>query len=106
HTYIPLLASLTLFAPTLHATVVISPSAGFSITWDGNDGDNFNAANPAPVPANLATGAGATPFASSELGLGIHLTSTLNDGLYGNSNSWIGNDVPGTPFAGINLGGA
>jgi hypothetical protein len=96
----------------LRADMVVTPSAGFSVTWDGNDGDNFNPASPAPVPANLSTGAGAAPFSSSDLGpeLGIqfHVVANLNDGLYGNSNSWIGGNLPPgvpAPFAGVKLGG-
>ena len=93
------------------AGIVITPSAGFSVTWDGNDGVNFNPASVAPVPANLSTGAGAAPFSSSDLGpeLGItfHVAANLTDGRYGNSNSWIGGNLPpGAPaFAGVALGG-
>ena len=60
------------------------------------------------VPANLAIGA--TPFASSslgpEIGVAFHVASNLNDGLYGNSFSWIGGDTNPfpLPFAGIDLG--
>jgi hypothetical protein len=101
------LALLALPAP---ADVVITPADGFSITWDGNEGDNFDEANPAPVPPNLSTAPAAFAFASSDLGpeLGIpyHITENLNDGLYGNANSWIGGGgFAGAPFAGISLGG-
>lgn len=95
----------------LSAAVVITPSAGFSLTWDGNEGDHFNAAESAPVPANLATGGSATPFTSSDLGpqlnIPFHRAVNLNDGLYSNGNSWIGgDDFPGAPYAGISLGGS
>ncbi len=57
-------------------------------------------------PDNLAPQNGATAFATSELGGGTyaaHQTEHLNDGIAGNSNSWIG-DGP-ADFVGINLGG-
>jgi hypothetical protein len=100
------LTSLLTLPAALHATVVITPSAGFTLTWDGNDGVGFNPASPAPAPANLANAPGATAFTSSDLGplLGIpfHVAANLNDGLYGNSNSWIGGDAP-NPYAAIRL---
>lgn len=106
-TLLPLLGLLA-WPAALPASVVITPSAGFNITWNGNEGDHFNAADPAPVPANLATAAGAAAFASSdlgpELGLAFHVSSNLNDGRYGNANSWIGGSFTGAPFAGISLG--
>ena len=102
------LLGLLAWPAALPASVVITPAAGFNITWNGNDGDHFNAADPAPVPANLATGAGASAFTSSDLGpelsLAFHVSSNLNDGRYGNSNSWIGGNFAGAPFAGISLG--
>jgi hypothetical protein len=54
---------------------------------------------------NLATGTGATAFAKdvSSFG-GVHQISELNDGVFGNSNSWIGGSDPS--FAGINLNGS
>lgn len=104
-TALPLIAAVLLMPlPLLQADVIITPSAGFIVVWDGNEGDHFSPANPAGVPANLANGAGAAPLASGELGLGVHLTSCLNDGLYGNSNSWIGADGNSPAFAGIALG--
>ena len=74
--------------------VVITPAAGFTIAWDGNNG-GFNSPNAGAGPSdNIAlTGHGTVPFASSDLGplLGIpfHVAANLNDGLYGNSHSWI-----------------
>lgn len=76
------------------------PAPGFQITWDGNDGAHFDP-NPPPagavVPDNFALASnGATAFSSSDLGtqLGIpfHVAANLNDGFYGNSNSWISSD--------------
>jgi hypothetical protein len=90
-----------------HAEIVVTPSAGFTLIWDGNDGDGFNPESPAPVPVNLANTQGATPFTSSDLGpligINFHVAANLNDGLYGNSNSWIGGDA--NPFAAIRLNG-
>ena len=59
-----------------------------------------------PVPANLATAAGATAFAKDVFaggGAASHQIDHLNDGLYGNTNSWIGNSA--NTFVGIDLNG-
>ena len=86
----------------------MTPSQGFTLIWDGNDGDGFNPESPAPVPVNLANAPGAIPFTSSDLGplLGIpfHVAANINDGFYGNANSWIGGNTP-TPYAAIRLNG-
>lgn len=101
-------AALAALTVPLAAQVVVTPSDGFTVAWDGNDGDGFNPESPAPVPPNLANAVGAEPFTSSDLGplLGIpfHVAANLNDGLYGNSNSWIGGNAP-QPFAAIRLPG-
>ncbi len=88
--------------------VEIVASAGFEITYDGNDGDFFDQ-NPPPAgalaPPNLAQNG--TAFGSSEFdGGGIHLIANVNDGFYGNSNSWIANFSAGdpNPTIGIDLG--
>lgn len=104
-TFAGLLALLPMLPPALHAAMVITPSAGYILTWDGNEGDNFSAAEVAAVPANLATAPGASAIASGELGLGIHVTTALNDGRYGNSNSWIGGEGNSPAYAGIAIGG-
>jgi len=59
----------------------------------------------ATAPMNLARQAGASPFVIDSLaGFPIHDYLHLNDGAYGNNNSWIGNS--GSPgYAGIRLGG-
>jgi len=59
----------------------------------------------APAP-NLATEPGAAAFALNSLaGYPIHDIANLNDGIYGNNNSWIGNS--GSPgFAGVRLVGS
>ncbi|MBI4584313.1 MAG: hypothetical protein HY717_09860 [Planctomycetes bacterium] len=59
-------------------------------------------------PNNLATGPQAVPFAIdalADIGFDVHRIERLNDGIYGNTNSWIGNT--GNPgFAGLSLGGS
>jgi hypothetical protein len=87
---------------------VISPQPTFQIAWDGSDGDFFSPANPALAPANdaLATN-GVTAFGSSQYGAGVHLISNINDGRYGNSNSWLANFPAGdpNPYIGLNFNG-
>lgn len=99
---------LPLAVPSARADLQITPADGFTLTWDGNEADYFTADEPAPVPANLSLAAGSTAITSSDLGplLGVnfHVAGNLNDGLYGNSNSWIGGNAL-NPFAGITLGG-
>ncbi|MEX2213329.1 MAG: PEP-CTERM sorting domain-containing protein [Phycisphaeraceae bacterium] len=88
------------------AVLHIVAAPGYTITWNGNDGANFSPANPALVPANLATGA--TPIANSQFGAN-HLIVKINDGHYGNFDSWIANAVDvnnpnpgiGVVFAGL-----
>ncbi len=114
---IPLfLALATVLPATSQAGVTLIPSPGFEIAWDGNDGALFDP-NPPPggavVPSNLAlVGNGGTSFSSSDLGpqlgVGFHIAANLNDGIYGNSNSWISGDADpgGAPAeAGVTLGG-
>ena len=63
---------------------------GFTLTWNGNQGDFSDDSAQAEAPKNAAlANEGTVAFGSSELGLGIHLINRVNDGLYGNSNSWI-----------------
>jgi hypothetical protein len=112
-TLLLVLASLLLAsARSADATLVILPASGFNITWDGNDGDNFDP-NPPPggaiVPNNLALASnGATAFSSGDLGpslgIGFHIAANANDGLYGNANSWIG-DGPSPGSIGIDISG-
>ena len=91
--------------PPPPAPFTITAAAGFSVAWDGNDGDHFQATPPAIVPDNAALASkGTTPFTSSDLGFGIHVVTAVNDGLYGNANSWIGAAASGD-YAGVALGG-
>ncbi len=104
------------FVPPAGATapLAITPAEGFSIAWDGNDGEFFDDIEPPDgslVPANAALEEnGGVSFSSSdlgpEIGVDFHAVHNLNDGYYGNSNSWIGgDDDPYAPlqFAGIAL---
>jgi hypothetical protein len=92
----------------------IVSAAGFHIAFDGNNGDHFDPAAPpegAKVPNNAALAAnGATAFSGSdlgpELGIAFHVAANLNDGYYGNANSWIGGAFDGQQFAGVALGQA
>lgn len=94
--------------------VTIVSAVGHVVTWDGNDGDHFDPAPPpagAAVPNNLALASnGAIAFSSSdlgpELGLPFHVKANLNDGIYGNANSWIGGSSnPAGLFGGVALDG-
>ena len=100
-------------APPTPPAVGITPAAGYTIAWDGNDGQYNNPAVGAAPPDNRAlASAGTIPFTSSDLGPAIgvpfHRAVNLNDGLYGNANSWIPDFIGGdaNPFAGLNFGGS
>jgi len=91
------------FASRAEAGFLITASPGYTITHDGSDGDFFGQ----PVPDNLALASnGGSPFSDGDLQPGgpFHFTSRLNDGIYGNSNSWISDDdTPDVSFAGVAL---
>lgn len=108
-------ASCLCFQGIALADLSITPAEGYNVTWDGNDGDHFDATPPesgALVPDNLALAAnGATAISSGELGpelsIDFHQTHNVNDGFYGNSNSWIGGSNDLDPwFVGVDLGGS
>ena len=92
--------------------IITTPESGLSITWDGNEGLFFDPEAPplqvgAPDNAALAVN-GATAFGSSEYGFVVHQISNVNDGYYGNSNSWLGSLTAGVdpaPFIGIDFAG-
>ncbi len=97
-----------LTAGTRSANLVITAGSGITVGWDGNDGVNFSAADPAVVPANLALGA--TAISSSDLGpelsIPFHRALNLNDGFYGNNKSWIsGTADTVSPFGGVTFTG-
>ncbi len=86
--------------------IVTTASAGYSMAWDGNDGQFFSATG-ATVPNNIALASnGSTAIVSGELGpqIGVpfHVGANLNVGRYGNGNSWIGADnAPPVAYAGV-----
>ena len=100
-------AFLAVGANAASPRVVITPSAGFTILWDGNNGGFSTPDSPAPAPDNAARAASAVAFGSSEYGQGVHTIAHVNDGFYGNSHSWI-SDFTGTtdldPFIGVAFG--
>ena len=71
--------------------IEFTADGNYAITWDGNDGDFFSAASGARCPDNAALASnGSVAFGSSELDFGgAHLIRKVNDGLYGNTYSWI-----------------
>ena len=91
----------------------IVSAAGFNIAYDGNNGDHFDVAGPpdgAKAPDNAALAAnGATAFSGSdlgpELGIDFHVAGNLNDGFYGNSNSWIGGEFQEAQYGGVAFSG-
>jgi len=95
-----------------NAEVTVQPGSMF--TWDGIDGPLEESG---VVPDNLSTEQGATAFAIDTGHNPPHTIPGLNNGEYGNSNSWIGVataeiDVDGdgegdveTTFAGIDFAG-
>ena len=93
--------------------LVIEAEPGWSIIWDGNDGDHFDPVaweeGGAQVPDNLALASnGGIPFGSSELDparFAFHVLPSLNNGTYGNQSSWISADGDEDKFVGIDLGG-
>ena len=97
--------------PVPEGAVDIYEEEGFVVTWNGNQGDFFNASAQAKAPKNAAlANEGTVAFGSSELGLGIHLIRHVYDGLYGNSKSWISSlGLGGEPgeqdeFVGLSFG--
>ncbi len=89
--------------------LALTPEPGFSMSFDGNEGRFFDPAAPPEqvgAPQNLALTA--TAFGTSEYGAGgVHLISNVNDGNYGNSNSWLGvlDGSDPEPFIGLDFAG-
>ncbi len=94
-------------APGGIGAIVTTANPGYSVSWDGNDGAHSSPG--AVVPNNIALASnGGVAIASGalgpQLGIGYHIIPNLNDGLYGNVNSWIGGDGdPGPAHAGVML---
>ena len=91
----------------LHAAnprVVLTPAPSFSITWDGNNGAFFGPGATAGPSNNVALASnGTVAFGSTELDFGVHYIRNVNDGIYGNSHSWIANftQPDPDPFVGL-----
>ena len=81
--------------------VIITPAAGFGITWDGNQGDNLG--GPVPDNAALASNGGVPVASSPSPHFPTHAIVKLNDGIYGNSNSHINGAVPSPAWSGVIL---
>jgi hypothetical protein len=97
---------------TSHAGITVVSAPGFNLTWDGNDGDFFNATAPpvgALVPNNPALASnGGVAFASADPSLHFppHAVANLNDGFYGNANSHINGQGPSPGDMGVILSDA
>lgn len=95
-------------APPLSNFIEITPTTGYTIVWDKNEGTYSTINSPAPAPVNDAsTNRGAVAFGSSQLDFGVHFIRNVNDGLYGNAHSWIPDfsaKPDPNPFIGINFG--
>lgn len=90
--------------------LTLTPAGGFTLEWDGNESEFYDASSTTPVPDNAAHAArGTVAFGSSELDYGgIHLLRNINDGRFGNSWSWIANINVGdpAPYVGLRFTGA
>ena len=96
--------------------IVLESEPGYTLTWDGNDGEFFSPNPGAGPPDNVALAArGATAFGSGQLFPpgSIHAMPNVIDGLYGNSASWIPGpeevdpavDPGSEPFIGVRFAG-
>lgn len=96
-----LVTGLNVIAVEVHQTAVttnaglrIIPATGFSVAWDGDDGDFFSPSDPAPAPANDALASrGVEVFTSSN----TNLAARLIDGQYGNNSAWSPGVIDGSP---------
>ena len=80
-----------------NARVIIQTEAGYSIEWNGNNGNHFDPETGAESPENDAWDAFA--FASSNyFPDGIHDAVNVVDGYYGNSSSWIATPADADPW--------
>ena len=80
----------------------IQATEGFMVLWTQTNGDWFVEESPAPAHSNAALSSnGSVAFGSSELGLGTHFVSAVNDGFYSNAKSWIAAAGDQDPFIGV-----
>ncbi len=63
---------------------------------------SLNGVGGGPIPGNYGTLPGTTPFAKDSLAAGTHSIPNLNNGVYGNADSWIANSA--NSFAGLSFG--
>ena len=91
--------SALLFSTHLFAADIATSGGGLIVVGEGRSGPGVT------VQSNLANTGGATAFALDELGGFGHFTAEVNDSIYGNANSWIGNGATGASgqFSGISL---
>lgn len=82
--------TITYNASTNSGTFNITVTGGLTLDEEGGSA----------APLNLAVGGGIA-FAKDALNHPSHTIANLNDGIYGNSNSWIGESAGS--FAGINI---
>jgi hypothetical protein len=82
-------------ASVTNAGLRVSNAAGYTTSWDGEDGNYFSPIGPAYAPPNDAlSSAGVEVFASSN----TNLASSVNDGLYGSGSSWSPATNDATPY--------
>lgn len=96
-----LVAVCLLGASPAQAGILITPSAGYTISWDGNEA--LFAGTYVPTNTGLQS-VGATAFGSSQYG-GVHTIAGANNGLYGNANSWLAASTDTDPQIGIRFRG-
>jgi len=83
--------AIWLFFSTLPAWAGVMLTSGITLVKEGGSGHQ--------AASNIAIGK--TAFGANQFGFG-HEIVKINDGLFGNANSWIGSSV--SSFIGINLG--
>ena len=78
-----------------NAGLRVLAAGGFTVSWDGDDGDFSTPASPALAPANAALASlGVEVFTSSN----TNLASNINDGRYGSGSSWSPATNDASPF--------
>lgn len=93
--------AVVLSGAVAQAVPIIAPAGGYTISWNGNDGQ-FSSDTSAAVPSNIArSSGGAIAFGTGAL-VAPHAIADVNDGLYGNVNSWI-SAPSATPSIGVNF---
>jgi len=81
-------------------TLDINASAGYLVTWQGDQGQFSSPLPGAGPPTNLASANQSFAFGSTDLSHVVgpmHRISNVNDGLYGNIHSWAPDLLPVDP---------